>query len=103
NVFLYVYCWDHAVAQCAGCAQSFRQEEFGADPFDCRTYGCRHCGADLTESIRAHLVACAMLPAIAAESEGGSRGHTEIDQAELPTLGPHRCTDARGRGRLRRA
>src|SRR5215470_8245129 len=59
---VYVYCWDHAVAQCAGCAQSFRQEEFGADPFDSRAYGCRHCGADLTESIRAHLTACAMLP-----------------------------------------
>src|SRR5262245_15446492 len=62
HVLLYVYCWDHAVAQCAGCAQSFRQEEFGADPFDSRVYGCRHCGADLIESIRAHLVACAMLP-----------------------------------------
>jgi len=62
HVLLYVYCWDHAVAQCAGCAQSFRQEEFGAHPFDSRAYGCRHCGADLTESIRAHLTACAMLP-----------------------------------------
>src|SRR5262249_19205537 len=62
HVLLYVYCWDHAVAQCAGCAQSFRQEEFGANPFDSRAYGCRHCGADLTESIRAHLTACAMLP-----------------------------------------
>ena len=62
HVLLYVYCWDHAVAECAGCAQSFRQEELGADPFASRAYGCRHCGADLTESIRAHLTACAMLP-----------------------------------------
>ena len=62
HVLLYVYCWDHAVAECAGCAQSFRQEEFGADPFDSRAYGCRHCGADLTASIRVHLATCAMLP-----------------------------------------
>ena len=62
HVLLSVYCWDHAVAQCAGCAQSFRQQEFGANPFDSRAYGCCHCGADLTESIRAHLRACAMLP-----------------------------------------
>ena len=50
------------VAECAGCAQRFRQEEFGADPFDSRAYGCRHCGADLTASIRAHLTDCAKLP-----------------------------------------
>src|SRR5215467_13970067 len=62
HVLLYVYCWDHAVAECAGCGRSFRQEEFRADPFDSRTYGCRHCGADLTASIRAHLAVCAMLP-----------------------------------------
>ena len=62
HVLLYVFCWNHAVAECAACAQSFRQKEFAADPFDSRAYGCRHCGADLTESIRAHLTACAMLP-----------------------------------------
>jgi len=62
HVLLYVYCWDQAVAECVGCAQSFRQEEFGAAPFDSRAYGCPHCGADLTASIRAHLAACAMLP-----------------------------------------
>ena len=62
HVLLYVYCWDHAIAECAGCAQSFRHEEFGAAPFDSCAYGCRYCGADLTASIRAHLTACAMLP-----------------------------------------
>src|SRR5215813_11889788 len=62
HVLLYVYCWDHAVAECATCAQSFRQEELGSDPFGSRTYACLHCRADLTSSIRAHLTACAMLP-----------------------------------------
>src|SRR5262249_39646600 len=62
EVLLYVYCWDHAVAQCAACTRTFRQEELGADPFGSRTYECLHCRADLTASIRAHLTACAMLP-----------------------------------------
>src|SRR5262245_15349201 len=62
HVLLYVFCWNHAVAECASCARSFRQKELGADPFDSRTNGCLHCGADLTESIRAHLTACAILP-----------------------------------------
>jgi len=62
EVLLYVYCWDHAVAECAACTRSFRQAELGADPFGSRTYECLHCGADLTASIRAHLTACAMLP-----------------------------------------
>ena len=62
HVLLYVYCCDHAVAECAACARSFRQEELGADPFGSRTYDCLHCHADLTASIRAHLAACAMLP-----------------------------------------
>jgi len=62
HVLLYVYCWDHAVAECATCGHSFRQEELGSDPFGSRTYECLHCRADLTSSIRAHLTACAMLP-----------------------------------------
>jgi len=60
HVLLYVYCWDHAVAECAACVRSFRQEELG--PLGSLTYGCLNCRADLTASIRAHLAACAMLP-----------------------------------------
>lgn len=62
HVLLYVYCWNHAVAECAACAKSFRQEDLGSDAFGSRTYACLHCRADLTESIRSHLSACAMLP-----------------------------------------
>jgi hypothetical protein len=32
------------------------------DSFGIRTYGCRGCHTDLTDSIRAHLYGCAMLP-----------------------------------------
>jgi len=62
RVLLYVYCWDHEVAECAACTRTFRQAELGSDPFGSRTYECLHCRADLTASIRAHLTACAMLP-----------------------------------------
>jgi len=62
HVLLYIYCWDHVVAECPACSQSFRQERLGCDPFGSRTYGCLYCGTDLTHQIRAHLTACAMLP-----------------------------------------
>src|SRR5262249_10996649 len=62
HVLLYVYCCDHAIAECAACGESFRQEDLGAAPFASRTYECLQCRADLTESIRAHLAACSMLP-----------------------------------------
>ena len=62
HVLLYVFCWDHAVARCAACTETFRQGELGADPFASRTYTCLHCHSDLTESMREHLTVCAMLP-----------------------------------------
>jgi hypothetical protein len=64
-VFLYVYCWDHAVAQCPACGRSFRQHELTSEAFDVytyRTYRCPPCGGDLTESLRGHLTDCAQLP-----------------------------------------
>jgi len=62
HVLLYIYCWGHAIAECTACSQNFRQEQLGSDPFDSRTYRCPCCGADLTDHIRTHLIACAMLP-----------------------------------------
>ena len=62
SVFLYVYCWDHYVAECAACARSFRQPELIAEPFSAGTYFCLHCRRDLTESVRAHLLACSTIP-----------------------------------------
>ena len=62
RVLLYVFCWDHVVAECTACSQNFRQEQLGTDPFDSRTYRCLYCGADLTNHIRTHLTVCAMLP-----------------------------------------
>lgn len=62
HIFLYVYCCDHAVAECVVCARRFYQEDLGADPFGSRTFGCPHCRTDLTEIVHAHLIACAGLP-----------------------------------------
>jgi hypothetical protein len=59
---LFVYCSDHAVAQCLACGLSFRMMELAADPLDSRTNMCPRCRKDLTENIRTHLYGCAMLP-----------------------------------------
>lgn len=55
HVFLYVYCWDHAVAECEACGRAFLQRELGADRFRSCTYECPNCETDLTPIIRAHL------------------------------------------------
>jgi hypothetical protein len=62
KVSLYAYCWDHAVAECVACAQSFRQQELISEPFIVGTVFCLHCRRDLTESVRAHLVSCSRIP-----------------------------------------
>ena len=62
HVFLYVYCWAHAVAECARCAKRFRQMELTADPLSVSTYLCLHCHWDLTDSVRAHVLTCSTLP-----------------------------------------
>ena len=59
---LFVYCSDHAVAQCLSCGLSFRMMELAADPLDSRTNMCPRCRKDLTENVRTHLYGCAMLP-----------------------------------------
>ena len=94
-VFLYVYCWDHAVAQCPTCGQSFRQHDLASESFDVytyRTYRCSSCDADLTESIRGHLRNCTELPeqlrrkvqeARAATQRLVKRGQQLVDRADV--------------------
>jgi hypothetical protein len=61
RVLLYEYCWEHAVGECVLCVRSFRPDELllglSGDTDLCP--GCRN---DLTDSVRAHLYRCAMLP-----------------------------------------
>jgi hypothetical protein len=63
RTLLFIYCRDHQVAECVRCTARFHLREVASlDSFGIRTYGCGWCHTDLTDSIRAHLYGCAMLP-----------------------------------------
>jgi hypothetical protein len=62
RALLFRHCYDHAVAECAACVHSYRQSELGSDLVNNRVHLCPNCRADLTESVRAHLYSCAVLP-----------------------------------------
>jgi len=59
-----LYCHEHEVAECSTCTRTFRlREVVSQDQFGVRLHACPWCHTDLTDSIRAHLYSCAMLPA----------------------------------------
>ena len=62
RVLLFRYCWDHPVAKCPACDLSFRQLQLSGDLLAHRAYLCPRCRADLTDTLRGQLDACAMLP-----------------------------------------
>src|SRR5215470_4186933 len=62
RALLFRHCFDHTVAECATCRQSYRQLELGSDLLNNRVHLCPHCRADLTDSVRAHLYSCVSLP-----------------------------------------
>jgi hypothetical protein len=60
---LVIYCWHHQVAECVSCTGTFSLREVAStDSFGVRSHMCPSCHTDLTDSIRAHLYGCAMLP-----------------------------------------
>jgi hypothetical protein len=63
SALLFHYCSDHAVAECVPCARRFRQNELLWGPLAGSTDRCPRCREDLTESVRAHLYSCKVLPA----------------------------------------
>lgn len=63
RALVFIYCSDHAVAECVTCNASYRFARLGTDPISGRTNVCPRCRKDLTDGIRAHLYACAMAPA----------------------------------------
>jgi hypothetical protein len=64
RALLFTYCQDHHVAECVRCAGKFHLREVASrDSFGILAHGCPWCHTDLTDSIRAHLDGCAMLPA----------------------------------------
>src|SRR4029450_11330489 len=61
---LVIYCWHHQVAECVSCTGKFSLREVAStDSFGVRSHVCPSCHTDLTDSIRAPLYGCAMLPA----------------------------------------
>jgi hypothetical protein len=70
---LYTYCWDHAVADCAMCARSYRRGELASD-----LTRCPGCDADLTDRLRAHLDGCTMLPTNVRERARETREMSKI-------------------------
>jgi hypothetical protein len=62
RALLFRFCWDHVVAECGTCRQSFRQHELAADLLEHRTHLCPRCRADLTANMREHLFACQHVP-----------------------------------------
>jgi len=59
-----LYCHDHDVAQCSTCTRRFRLRELvSQDQFGVRLHACPWCYTDLTDTIRAHLYGCTILPA----------------------------------------
>jgi len=60
RALLFRACWDHPVARCPRCAVSFRKVELAAELFAGRSDLCPSCRTDLTDSIREHLISCAM-------------------------------------------
>jgi hypothetical protein len=62
RILLVIYCRDHQVAECVGCTRKFHPREVASLDLGDRSYKCSWCHTDLTDSIRAHLYGCAMLP-----------------------------------------
>jgi hypothetical protein len=63
RAILFFYCRDHAVGECVTCARRFALFELVSDPKGGRIHLCPLCLAELSDSVRAHLYGCAMLPA----------------------------------------
>ena len=60
---IFIYCFDHIVAECLACKVSYRFSQLGADAITGRTNMCPRCRKDLTDRLRTHLYGCAMAPA----------------------------------------
>jgi hypothetical protein len=63
RALLSVYCQDHQVGQCAPCGGRYALSEFVSDLLSGQTHLCPRCRRDLTNSVRAHLYDCVVMPA----------------------------------------
>ena len=89
RTLLFIYCRDHPIAECVGCAGKFRlREVVSIDQFGIRS-PCPWCHTDLTNSIRAHLDGCATLPV-----EVRRRAHAAREAARRLVKKSHELSDA---------
>jgi len=90
RTLLFVYCRDHQVAECVRRTGRFHLREVASlNSFGVRTYECRWCHADLTDSIRAHLYSCALLPVAVRR-----RAHAAREAARSLVKQSHQLNDA---------
>ena len=61
RALLFSYCRNHLVARCQACDRRFHLSQLATDLDG--GLRCSQCRGDLTDSVRAHLYGCAMLPA----------------------------------------
>src|SRR5262245_48805950 len=60
RTLLYIYCQDHQVGECFGCAAWLRLGELAQ--VGTSLYSCPRCRQDVTHSVRKHLYHCALVP-----------------------------------------
>jgi|SRR5437867_6372755 len=70
RLLLFTYCRDHLMGKCIACAADFNLSDLALDVLGFLRYRCPRCRRDLTDSVRTHLYACAMLPQ---KSDAGRR------------------------------
>ena len=62
RLLLFTYCRDHLMGKCIACAADFNLSDLALDVLGFLRYRCPRCRRDLTDSVRTHLYAFAMLP-----------------------------------------
>jgi hypothetical protein len=90
HTLLLLYGRDHHVSECVRCAGKFHLQEVSSlDSLGIRSHGCPWCHTDLTDSIRAHLYGCAMLPV-----EVGRRAQAAREATRSLVKQSHQLRDA---------
>jgi hypothetical protein len=88
RILLFAYCREHAVAECKDCVTRFRLRELAgvADvrlrelalgAISNRIHLCPFCREDLTNSVRAHIYGCALVPQDVRRRAQAARGVTQ--------------------------
>ncbi len=88
-------CWHHPIAKCGRCGASFRSTELAADPFCGLSNLCPSCRIDLTDSIRQHLISCAVAAVLVAQ-DAVADGKLICEDSVTLRKDAHRLRDAAG-------